>query len=170
MLAGSGYDNVIPPLFRIAARDVVLGMTEMGLGFCAGSGYFLWRTNEWIATSATANGTVTAQASSMRTGGGPAGTPGRGGSRPTRAEVVEFTTPDGARCEFRSRISSSDPFPVGATVPVRYNPADPTDATIDTWFRIWGFPLIFLGVGVIELCVGVAFLAVSRRVGGPRGA
>jgi hypothetical protein len=48
---------------------------------------------------------------------------------------------------------------------VRYNPADPTDATIDTWFRLWGFPLIFLAAGVIELAVGIGFLAVARRVG-----
>jgi hypothetical protein len=66
--------------------------------------------------------------------------------------------------EFRSKISSSDPFAVGATVPVRYNPADPSDASIDTWFRLWGFPLIFLAVGVLEMCVGMIFLAVSRRV------
>ena len=47
---------------------------------------------------------------------------------------------------------------------LRYDPADPTDATIDTWFRLWGFPLIFLGVGLVEIGVGIGFLAVARRV------
>lgn len=85
-------------------------------------------------------------------------------SPPTRSEIVEFIAADGARFEFRSRIGSSDPFPIGAQVPVRYNPVDPTDATIDTWFRLWGFPLIFLAVGFVEMAVGVVFLAVARRV------
>lgn len=163
-------------LFRIAARVLVIAMIVMGIGFCIGAGLVLWRTNAWIATSATASGTVIAQAKSMSSGfsagssagstsmarrpGSTMGTP----SRPTRAEIVEFTTADGARIEFRSKIGSSDPFPVGASVPVRYNPADPTDASIDTWFRLWGLSFVFLAVGLVEMAVGVVFLAVARRV------
>ncbi|MFM7260673.1 MAG: DUF3592 domain-containing protein, partial [bacterium] len=157
-----------PAIFRIAARVVVIGMIVMGIGLLVGSGFVLWRTNTWYATSTTTSGTVIAQALGVSSGQMPANGAGSRGtstsSRPTRAEVVEFTTPDGARHEFRSRISSSDPFEVGASVPVRYNPADPTDATIDTWFRVWGFPLIFLGAGLIEIVVGIGFLAVARRV------
>jgi hypothetical protein len=165
-LRTSSLHNTQPWIFRIAARVIVIGMIVMGFGLCVGSGIFLWRTKVWMETSVSATGTVTAQSMSMQRGGS-VGAPGRNtsaSSRPTRAEVVAFTAADGTRVEFRSKISSSDPFAVGATVPVRYNPADPTDASIDTWFRLWGFPLIFLAVGVLEMCVGMIFLAVSRRV------
>lgn len=165
-LRNPSLHNTQPWIFRIAARVIVIGMIVMGFGLCVGSGIFLWRTKVWMETSVSATGTVTAQSMSMQRGG-PVGAPRRNtsaSSRPTRAEVVEFTAADGTRVEFRSKISSSDPFAVGATVPVRYNPADPTDASIDTWFRLWGFPLIFLAVGVLEMCVGVIFLAVSGRV------
>jgi hypothetical protein len=163
----SSVHNAQPWIFRIAARVIVIGMIVMGFGLAVGSGVVLWRTKVWIETSVSATGTVTAQASSI-SGGRRLSNPQGGGvsasKRPSRAEIVEFQTADGTRIEFRSKISSSDPFAVGATVPVRYNPADPADATIDTWFRLWGFPLIFLAVGVLEMCVGIIFLAVKRRV------
>lgn len=169
MPASPAFHAMQPAIFRVAARVVVIGMVVMGIGFVLGSGFFLWRTNAWHATSVATSGTVIGQALGLRSGQMPAsGVAPRGTSsgstRPTRAEIVEFNTPDGARHEFRSRIGSSDPFAVGASVPVRYNPADPTDATIDTWFRVWGFPLIFLGAGLIEIVVGIGFLAVARRV------
>lgn len=173
MPASPAFHAMQPAIFRVAARVVVIGMVVMGIGFVLGSGFFLWRTNAWHATSVATSGTVIGQALGLSSGqmpvngAGPRGTtPGssRGSTRPTRAEIVEFNTPDGTRHEFRSKIGSSDPFAVGAAVPVRYNPADPTDATIDTWFRLWGFPLIFLAAGFIELAVGIGFLAVARRV------
>lgn len=169
MPASPAFHSMQPPIFRVAARVVMIAMVVMGIGFVLGSGFFLWRTNAWHATSVTTSGTVIGQALGLRSGQMPAsGVAPRGISngsrRPTRAEIVEFSTPDGTRHEFRSKIGSSDPFAVGATVPVRYNPADPTDATIDTWFRLWGFPLIFLAAGLIEIVVGIGFLAVARRV------
>lgn len=164
-----GSGACIPPIFRMASLVVVIGLIVMGSGFMLGSGFVLWRTNAWVASSSTATGTVIAQATSATSTGQPIPTGARRTTaartgRPTRAEVVEFTTPDGARHEFRSKISSSDPFAVDAAVPVRYNPVDPTDATIDTWFRVWGFPFIFFAAGLVEVVVGIGFLAVTRRV------
>jgi len=167
MVVNPGLHATQPAIFRIAARVVMIGIVVMGIGFVLGSGFSLWRTNTWHATSVVTSGTVIGQALGLPSGQMPAsGVVARGTSsgstRPTHAEIVEFNMPDGARYEFRSRIGSSDPFAVGASVPVRYNPADPTDAT--TWFRLWGFPLIFLGVGLIEIVVGIGFLAAARRV------
>jgi hypothetical protein len=159
--------HIMKRILRVAARVVMIASVVMGIGFLAGSAVVLWRTNRWHATSATALGTVLAQSLSHSSGMQPSNASARrttAASRPTRAEVVEFATPDGVRHEFRSRISSSDPFEVGASVPVRYNPADPSDATIDTWFRLWGFPLIFMVAGVLEIVVGIGFMAVAHRV------
>jgi hypothetical protein len=122
----------------------------------------LGRTWSWHAGTVTASGTVRAHdAASIRTASRPTG---RSGARPSYAEVVEFTDTAGARHEFRSWITTSDPFPVGAAVTVRYTPADPADAVIDTWFRVWGFPLVFAAGASLVMLVGLVFASFSRRI------
>ena len=121
---------------------------------------FLIHAWSWHSGTVGAAGTVIAHERSKRA------TASRGVSRPTYAEIVRFTDASGAQHEFRSRISSSDPFAVGAAVPVRYSAADPSDATIGSWFRLWGFPLIFIGAGLVFAAVGVAFRGIG---GGIRG-
>ena len=144
---------------RIAGRAVA----AMGLvGFVVVL-VILGRTWSWHAGTVTASGTVRAHdAASIRTTSRPTG---RTGARPSYAEVVEFTDTAGARHEFRSWISTSDPFPVGAAVTVRYTPTDPADAVIDTWFRLWGFPLVFAAGAALAMLFGLVFASFSRRIG-----
>lgn len=144
---------------RIAGRAVA----AMGLvGFVVVL-VILGRTWSWHAGTVTASGTVRAHdAASIRTASRPTG---RTGARPSYAEVVEFTDTAGARREFRSWLSTSDPFPVGAAVTVRYTPTDPADAVIDTWFRLWGFPLVFAAGAALAMLFGLVFASFSRRIG-----
>ena len=144
---------------RIAGRAIA----AMGLvGFVVVL-VILGRTWSWHAGTVTASGTVRAHdAASIRTTSRPTG---RTGARPSYAEVVEFTDAAGARHEFRSWLSTSDPFPVGAAVTVRYTPTDPADAVIDTWFRLWGFPLVFAAGAALAMLFGLVFASFSRRIG-----
>jgi len=146
---------------RIAGRAVA----AMGLvGFVVVL-VILGRTWSWHAGTVTASGTVRAHdAASIRTASRPTGRTGRTGARPSYAEVVEFTDTAGARYEFRSWLSTSDPFPVGAAVTVRYTPTDPADAVIDTWFRLWGFPLVFAAGAALAMLFGLVFASFSRRI------
>jgi hypothetical protein len=122
----------------------------------------LGRTWSWHAGTVTASGAVRAHdAASIRTASRPTG---RTGARPSYAEVVEFTDTAGARRKFRSWLSTSDPFPVGAAVTVRYTPTDPADAVIDTWFRLWGFPLVFAAGAALAMLFGLVFASFSRRI------
>jgi hypothetical protein len=145
-------------IIRLAGRAVA----AMGLIGVVVVLVILGRTWSWHAGTVTASGTVRAHdAASIRTASRPTG---RRGARPSYAEVVEFTDTAGARHEFRSWITTSDPFPVGAAVTVRYTPADPADAVIDTWFRVWGFPLVFAAGASLVMLFGIVFASFSRRI------
>lgn len=138
----------------IGTIAIVIGLLEMTVA----TG-FLVHAWSWHSGTLGTSGTVIAHERSTRA------TAGRGVSRPTYAEVVRFLDASGVQHEFRSRVATSDPFAVGAAVPVRYTAADPTDATIDSWFRLWGFPLIFVGAGLVFAAVGLAFRGIGGRIG-----
>ena len=85
------------------------------------------RTKEWLDRAHATTGTVVSHVSRSSSKGR------------TYAERVTFADEASGEHEFVSSFSSSSPFAVGATVPVRFDPADPTSAAIDTHFRNW-FP------------------------------
>ena len=133
---------------------IAIGLLEMLV-----ASVFVARAWSWHAGTTTAAGTVIRHEASGRR------TAGRGPSRPTYAEVVRFTDASGAPREFKSWIATSQPFAVGESVGVRYTAADPADAVVDSWFRIWGFPLLFVGAGAVFALLGLAFRGVGSRIG-----
>jgi hypothetical protein len=69
------------------------------------------------------------------------------------APVFSFTAADGRSFTVTSKVSSSPPgFAEGEQVRVRYDPSNPNDARIHTFFQTWG-------TAVIPLLVGLGFLA-----------
>jgi hypothetical protein len=78
---------------------------------------------------------------------------------------VRFTTADGHQVQFLSRESRrADHFREGDKVPVRYDPASPTQAVIATFSALWALPLIYAAGGLLLLLFGSWFLkqAVAR--------
>lgn len=122
------------------------------------SAVWLAWTSSWIASTEVAQGVVVAHRNPPRARSS------RAQRAASFAETVRFTDAAGVEREFVSRLSTSSPFPVGGAVPVRYRTADPSDASIDTWFRLWGLPAIFMGGGAVFAAAGIAF----RRRGGAR--
>jgi hypothetical protein len=148
------------PQFERFTRVIGLAAIAAGLLLAIGALAVLADGWSWYGRSASASGTVVAHDGggvSVRVGGGSRS------QRASYAEVVSFTDASGALHEFKSRIATSDPFAVGASVPVRYDPGNPADATIDTWFRLWGFPLIFVGAGVLMAVLGGVFVGFGSR-------
>ena len=75
--------------------------------------------------------------------------------------IVRFVTESGRTIEFTSNTGGGG-HREGESVPVRYDPADPTDAKIDEFYNLWFLPVVFLGVGGI-----IIFSDIRRRVKSP---
>ena len=71
--------------------------------------------------------------------------------------VVAFGTPSGQRIRFRS-ISNygRPPYAVGESVPIRYDPLQPTRARVDRRIELLAPVLIWLGAVVLLGALGVA--------------
>lgn len=82
--------------------------------------------------------------------------------------VVEFTVPDGDKVRIKGWVgSNASVFPLGEQVPVRYNPDNPQDAVIDTYWQVWFVPTLFGIIATPFLLVGISYgwatLAARRR-------
>jgi len=144
--------------FSHIPRLIGLAAIAIGIGEMIVASVFVVRAWSWHAGTVIAPGSVIRHEIPERRAAG------RSPGRPTYAEVVRFTDAAGTAREFRSGIATSQPFAVGESVAVRYTAADPSDAVIDSWFRIWGFPLIFVGAGAVFALVGLAFRGVAARI------
>ena len=83
--------------------------------------------------------------------------PGRRGR--TLAPVVRFATEQGQECVHTSRAGSSPRgYRVGETVPVVYDPSDPSRAAIPHLFQLWCAEMI---LGIILGGYGVTGLVVA---------
>jgi hypothetical protein len=77
---------------------------------------------------------------------------------------VEFRTASGRVVHFVSRVSSQPPaFREGESVKVLYDPDDPTNASIDSFFEQWFGSLILGGLGLVFALVGGIWLSVVAR-------
>ena len=75
--------------------------------------------------------------------------------------VVEFTAFSGEKIRFTSEFGSRPAgYKVGQSVNVRYDPVDTQNAEIESTMNLWLAPLIFVFMGVIACCLGVAFLGI----------
>jgi len=78
------------------------------------------------------------------------------------APVILFKTADGNEIELEANSRSSSPeYEVGEEVEILYLPSDPSNATISSFFSIWGVSTIFALIGVIFTIAGV-FVARSQ--------
>lgn len=82
----------------------------------------------------------------------------------TYTAVFRYTDERGAAQEGRTHISSSGyDFARGERVAILYDPASPGTIRVDGWFSIWGFPAIFLLIGLLfEAGFGIALIARIR--------
>ncbi len=85
--------------------------------------------------------------------------------------VYTFTDAAGNEHTVRSDTSSDSPqYDVGDRVKVLYDPADPTDAVLDSFFDVWGLTLALCALGFVLTAAGVGVLLFPKRFGGGAGA
>jgi hypothetical protein len=73
--------------------------------------------------------------------------------------IVEFPVPPGRKIRFTSEFGSRPAgHKIGQSVNVRYDPADPQQAEIESAMNLWLAPVILVFMGGIAGCLAVAFL------------
>ncbi|SFO30927.1 Protein of unknown function [Variovorax sp. PDC80] len=74
---------------------------------------------------------------------------------------VRFRTAAGETIDFESSTSSNPPsYEVGEAVRVLHAPGNPRNARIDSFFSLWGMPIVFGAIGTAFLVV-VLVLAIA---------
>ena len=120
----------------------------VGLIFAGVGGWFYLEDRSLAANGVHAQGTVIDVVSSRDSDGDY-----------TYRPVVEFLDEGGARHEFTGKVGSNPPaHSTGERVDVIYSPWSPTDATIDSFFDRFLFPLVFGSFGAVFAAVGGGLL------------
>lgn len=138
-------------LFRLIPLIFVL----VGLGLLAGAVYNYRSTQEFLRSARTATGEVI------------------GYTRRTNSEgeisyfpVIEFT-PAGAEepIEFTSSTGGARSYAIGARVPLRYDPALPFHAAIDSSTDLWLAAGVLGGLGMLFTIIGGVIFWLFRPGG-----
>lgn len=129
----------------------------IGIGILIGSGIWFFRSQEFAQKAVEVQGRVIELVTETRETREKVGSSRRSGRRTSRTTIktmyrpkVAFQTKEGKRIEFLSSVSSGSPkYQVNETVPVAYDPKNPYQAKINSWFALWGGPTILLVMGVV---------------------
>lgn len=78
----------------------------------------------------------------------------------TQRPIIEFQLESGDKARFKSELGTkSSSYSVGDTVPVLYDPAEPSEARIDSFLTKYGLETLLSSLGTIFLAIGlIAFL------------
>jgi hypothetical protein len=118
-----------------------------------GAGVYTYnQTKKFLENSMMAQGVVVGLASQSSSRG-----PGQ-----THCPIIRFQTHQGETITARGSLCSSPPsYKKGEKVTVRYDPKDPPNISIDSFFELWFLPLILSGIGAVMGAVGVPMILVS---------
>jgi hypothetical protein len=85
-------------------------------------------------------------------------------ARDNQKPIVEFRTREGQRVRIEGGISASPtPYRVGERIGVFYDPADPSDALIDSFLERWFTSLLFGGFAAVFSLIGAGFTITALR-------
>lgn len=88
----------------------------------------------------------------------------KSGKSATYKPVIEFYDHKGIRIEFASFEGSNPPkYTVGDKVEVLFNPENPIDAKINSFFSIWGGVLIMSIVGIVFFVIGCISISKEKK-------
>ena len=122
----------------------------VGCGFLVSALRIYLARRRFLATSQTAAGTV----AEVRVQGI--------GRNAVSVPVLEFRGPGGQVQRAESWMGSGfQRFEAGQAVPVRYDPADPGRAEVDTFAVMWGLALLRASYGLLFLLMGSVALVLG---------
>jgi len=143
-----------PQSLKVGALCLLLG----GFVLLGVAGFLTFRVSSFIGRSRPATGIVTALSSveSRDSNSNP---------QLTYAPVFSFETAGGRTYTITSRSSSNPPaFEVGEAVNVLYDPADPDGARIDSFWQLWGVPVLLGSMGTFFFAIAAAFTFTLRHL------
>ena len=121
----------------------------LGIGMLAGGIYLYDRTKDFLDQAVTAPGIVIELKQEKSSDS-------NNNTTYDYRPVVQFDTKDGQRIVFTSDTATNPPsYHTEDEVEVIYNPKEPLDAKINTFFSLWLGVILLLGLGAIFTIVGV---------------
>ncbi len=140
---------------KIFMRIFVLVFGLVGVGLLTGAFFALKSEMSFRADSVTAEGTVVDLAPTTDSDG-----------KVLHKPVVDFIDRNDQRHRITGTTASSPPsYRIGEAVTVRYRPAEPTDAHLDSFMDSWLLVVILGGIGLVFTAFAAGFLtyAIRRR-------
>jgi len=130
-----------------------------GLVLLCVAAFLTYRTSHFIENSETAQGSVIALEPVTSTDSN------SDTAQTTYAPVFSFQAADGKTYAVRSNSSSSPPaFAVNDEVTVLYDPNNPQKARIDTFWQVWGVPVLLGAMGAFFFAIAGAFAVALRKL------
>lgn len=125
----------------------------IGAGLLTGSYYSFSSTRDFVAGAASARGTVIENRYSRSSSSNSSG---------TYYPLIKFKMEAGREVTFQGDVGSSPPsFSEGEEMDVYYNPANPEEAKVNTFFQLW-FAAVLLGVmGSVFFLIGGGILVAG---------
>ena len=109
-------------------------------------------SQKFIKNSISADGTVVDIVQQMEH----SETNGQTTTNYTYAPKISFTASDGKQYTFVSSTSSNpSPYHDGQIIKILYDPQNPNNAEINSFFDLWGLSIISLGLGVVFSIIGI---------------
>jgi len=143
---------------KTSPKVAVYILAFMAVIFTSVGGGFLYFTNDFVKNSVAVTGTVIDVSVSYSD------------NSTTYKPTISYVDAEGNKQTGRTFLSSSGyNFSRGSKVDILYDIRTPSDIRIDSWFALWGFPMIFLGVGLLLAFIAM-IVALSIKKRGPKAA
>ena len=127
-------------LLLVGVIFLAVAAVMLALGFL-----FFSRTRRFLRTAVDTTGTIVDLVESSGSEGGT-----------VYQAVVEFRTADGRTVRWQESMASNPPAGHrGDDIAMKYDPADPNKARIAKATRMWFMPVLFGGLGLLFLVLGV---------------
>ncbi len=142
------------------AKVAVYILAFMALTFSIVGGAFLYYSSDFVANAHEVSGTVMDVSVTNNEG------------TIIYKPTISYMDINGTKQTGQTFLSSSNyNFPRGTKLNILYDPRDPSTVRMNSWFGLWGFPMIFLGIGITlaVIAIIVAFNLKKSKPSAARG-